>query len=151
MSTRRDEVLTYLGDHHVMTLATHGSLGPWAAAVFYVSEGFDLTFLSSPHTRHAGDLAANSKAAAAIHEDYTDWQEIRGVQIEGLVRKLSGSDRIRAMARYADKFPVVRPASAPAVVRAALERVAWYELVTTRCFYVDNSKGFGHREEIPLD
>ena len=30
------EVAAYLADHHVMTLATHGPDGPWAAAVFYV-------------------------------------------------------------------------------------------------------------------
>ena len=150
MSKRRDKVLDYLASHHVMTLATHGSLGPWAAAVFYVNDGFALTFLSSPRSRHGGDLATDSHCAAAIHEDYSDWSEIKGIQLEGQVRMLSGSDQIEAVARYARKFPVVRPDRAPALIRAALERVAWYELVPERCFFVDNSQGFGHREEIPL-
>ncbi|APR05899.1 hypothetical protein [Thauera chlorobenzoica] len=39
------EPLTYLQRHHVMTLATHGAGGPWAAAVFYVNDGADLYFL----------------------------------------------------------------------------------------------------------
>ena len=150
MSKRRGEVLDYLAGHHVMTLATHGSLGPWAAAVFYVNDGFTLTFLSSPRSRHGSDLAVDSRCAAAIHEDYSDWLDIKGIQLEGQVRKLSGSDRIEAIARYARKFPVVRPDRAPALIRAALDRVAWYEFVPERCFFVDNSRGFGHREEIPL-
>lgn len=150
MSERRDEVLDYLATHHVMTLATRGSLGPWAAAVFYVNDGFTLNFLSSPKSRHGGDLAADSHCAAAIHEDYSEWTGIKGIQLEGHVRKLSGSDRIEAIARYARKFPVVRPDRAPALIRAALDRISWYELAPERCFFVDNSKGFGHREEIPL-
>jgi len=150
MSDRYDEVLAYLADHHVMTLATHGPEGPWAAAVFYVSEGFNLTFLSSPSTRHAGDLETDAHCAAAIHENYEDWPQIKGVQLEGQVRRLSGTDRAKAIGRYAKRFPVMRPKSAPAFLQAALARVAWYELTTDRCFFIDNSKGFGHRDEITL-
>lgn len=149
MSERRDEVLEYLSSHHVMTLATYSSRGPWAAAVFYANDGFVLTFLSSPRTRHAQDLEENPKCASAIHEDYSNWVDIQGVQAEGQARMLSGSSRIEAISRYARKFPVVRPDRAPALIRAALERVTWYEFVPDRMFFVDNSKGFGHREEIP--
>jgi len=150
MSGRRDEVLDYLASHQVMTLATHGPQGPWAAAVFYVNDGFTLTFLSSPGSRHAGDLTANPRCAAAIHEDYRDWPGIKGVQLEGQVQVLSGSSKILAIARYAEKFPVVRPDQAPASIRAALDRVSWYELVPERCFFIDNAQGFGHRDEITL-
>ena len=150
MSVTREEALAYLESHHVMTLATSGAEGPWAAAVFYVNDGFTLDFLSSPRSRHAGDLAANRRCAAAIHEDYPDWHDIKGIQLEGSVRQLSGADRLAAIARYARKFPVVRPDRAPELIRAALERIAWFELVPERCYLIDNSKGFGHRDEVPL-
>ena len=150
MSDRRDEVLAFLAAHHVLTLATHGAAGPWATALFYVNNGFNLTFLSSEQTRHAGDLASNPQAAVAIHDDYRDWQEIKGIQLEGHVRRLSGTDRIKAVARYAERHPVIGPDSAPALIQAALAGVAWYELITERCFFVDNSKGFGHRDEIDI-
>lgn len=150
MSDRRLEVLDYLTDHNVMTLATHGPRGPWAAAVFYVNTGFTLTFLSSPRSRHAEDLSADPSCAATIHEDYNDWTEIKGIQIEGRVGVLSGSERIEAARRYAEKFPVTRLASAPELIRAALKRVSWYELVPTRCHFIDNERGFGHRDEIML-
>ena len=150
MSDRNDEVLAYLAAHHVMTLATCGAAAPWASALFYANDGFNLTFLSSPQTRHAGDLALNPQAAAAIHENYRDWQDIKGIQLEGHVKRLTGADRIKAIARYADRHPAIRPGSAPALIQAALAGVAWYELITERCFFVDNSKGFGHRDEIDL-
>jgi len=150
MSERRDQALAYIADHNVATLATRGEQGPWATAVFYVSNGFTLTFLSSPTSRHAGDLEADSRCAAAIHEDYEDWPAIKGLQLSGRVNRLSGSKKVSAIARYGAKFPVVRAEHAPALIRAALEKVAWYELSPERCFFIDNSLGFGHRDEIEI-
>jgi hypothetical protein len=150
MADRSGEVLEYLANHQVMTLATTGSHGPWAAAVFYVNNGFNLTFLSSPRSRHGSDLADDQRCAAAIHEDYRYWPEIKGVQIEGRAHILSGSKKVAAIARYGVKFPVVRPGKSSALIRAALDKVAWYELVPERCYFIDNSKGFGHRDEIQL-
>ncbi len=150
MSELRGEALDYLTAHHVMTLATYGSQGPWAAAVFYVNSDFTLTFLSSTRSRHATDLAANPVCAATIHEDYHEWSEIKGIQMEGRVTALSGTNRLAAIQRYAEKFPLIRPGQAPALIKAALSRVAWYEFVPTRCYFVNNSKGFGHRDEVPL-
>jgi uncharacterized protein YhbP (UPF0306 family) len=109
MPDRSEMALTYLEDHHVMTLATSGAEGPWAAAVFYVNDGFKLYFLSSRRSRHAGDLSAVGHCAAAIHEDYADWPDIKGIQLEGRVRRLTGAERVAAIARYSMKFPVIRP------------------------------------------
>jgi len=150
MSERRDQALAYITDHNVATLATRGEQGPWAAAVFYVSNGFTLTFLSSPTSRHAGDLEADPRCAAAIHEDYKDWPAIKGLQLSGRVHRLSGSKKVSAIVRYGAKFPVVRAEHAPALIRVALEKVAWYELSPERCFFIDNSLGFGHRDEIQI-
>ena len=68
----RGRALDYLAGHNVMTLATHGPEGPWAAAVFYVSDGFDLYFISSPGSRHSRNVAAQAAAAATVQEDYRD-------------------------------------------------------------------------------
>ncbi|MGD8806327.1 MAG: pyridoxamine 5'-phosphate oxidase family protein, partial [Chloroflexota bacterium] len=70
---RRDQALTYLDQHTVMSLATYGRQGLWAAAVFYANDGFDLYFLSAGHTRHGQNLSDNPRAAATIQENYTDW------------------------------------------------------------------------------
>ena len=49
MQPLRTEILSYLATHNVMTIASCHENLPWAAAVFYASDGFDLYFLSNPH------------------------------------------------------------------------------------------------------
>lgn len=143
--------LDYLAEHHVMTLATQGKSGPWAAAVFYVNEGFTLFFVSSPRTRHGENLAADRRAAATVQEDQAEWTEIRGVQLEGTVRQLESDEADQARARFGAKFAVVDPTSkAPAAIAAALAKGRWYELVPDHLHFVDNAVAFGHRDEIPL-
>lgn len=143
----RQRALDYLAAHNVTTLATAGPEGPWAAAVFYASDGFRLTFLSAASTRHARQLAADPRVAATVQEDYRDWPSIRGVQLEGTARLLEGEAREAARARYAAKFPIVGPAALEPIARALL-RVSWYELLPTRVYFIDNSRGLGHRDEV---
>lgn len=141
------EVAEFLAAHHVMTLATQGAAGPWAAAVFYVPDGDDLVFLSSPSSRHCTDLAADPRCAATIQAETLEWRSIRGIQLEGEVAELQGDDRSRAQARYAEKFPFVRPGGMPAAIAAAFARVHWFRLRVSRLYFIDNSRGFGHRDQ----
>ena len=142
----------FLAAHHVMTLATVGEHGPWAAAVFYAPQRsascWDLFFLSAPRTRHAADLARDPRVAITIQRDYDDWPEITGVQAEGRVERLDGDARDHARALYAQRFPLV--ARAPARIAEALARVQWYRVVPARMFLIDNRLGFGNRDEVDL-
>ena len=146
--TAEANALAYLAEHHVLTLATQGPEGVWAAAVFYVNEGFDLFFLSAGHTRHGQNLAQNQNAAATIQEDYHDWPSIRGIQLEGDVTQLHGAGRDEAIHLYQEKYPFVSPDN-PAI-GAALAKVNWYRLRPRRLYFIDNSLGLGHRDEIPV-
>jgi uncharacterized protein YhbP (UPF0306 family) len=145
------QVADYLARHHVMTLATQGAEGPWAAAVFYAADGASLVFLSAPNTRHCRNLAHDSRCAATIQEDYREWPEIKGIQLEGRVIELQGDEEKRAQSLYGEKFPVVGPlAKLPPAIVKALAKVRWYRLVPEHLHFIDNSQGFGHREEIDL-
>lgn len=147
----RARALAFLRAHHVLTLATAGEDGPWAAAVFYASRGFDLWFLSSPRSRHARHLAARPRAAGTVQDDTGDWRAVRGLQLEGPVRLLEGAEEEEARALYAERFPLVAPGGgAPPEIAAALARVRWFRLSPERLYLVDNAAGFGDREEIPL-
>jgi uncharacterized protein len=148
MHETKQTALDYLATHHVMTLATTGPAGLWAAAVFYVNDGFRLIFLSAGHTRHAQNLAVQPHTAVTIQEDYADWQTIQGIQLEGVVTQLRGAAREAAIARYQTKYPFL--AQAPPPVQQAMQKVNWYQLVPDLFYFIDNSKGFGHRDEIPL-
>ena len=139
--------LAYLAGHQVITLATFGPLGLWAAAVFYVNDGFDLYFLSAAHTRHAQNLATRPGVAATIQEDYRDWEAIRGIQLEGVVQLLDGPGRDAAISRYQAKYPFINRSTQLA---AALTRIGWYRLQPTQLYFIDNSQGLGHRDQITL-
>jgi uncharacterized protein len=141
--------LAYLAGHHVMTLATQGPLGLWAAAVFYASDGYNLYFLSAGHTRHAQNIAASPVVAATVQEDYDDWAAIKGIQLEGTIQMLKDRRREEAVLLYATKYDFLRkPVS---VVEAALAGVNWYCLTPAKLYFVDNSRGFGYRDEIDLN
>jgi uncharacterized protein len=144
------KVQTYLQEHHVATLATAGE-AVWAAAVFYVNDGYTFYFLSSPNSRHCRNLARNPRVALTVQEDYSDWPDIKGVQVEGVASEIGGDEEDRVRRLYGRKFPVVgKLAQAPAAIVKAMAKVRWYKVVPARVYFIDNSVGFGHREEIVL-
>ncbi|HJW57815.1 MAG TPA: pyridoxamine 5'-phosphate oxidase family protein [Burkholderiaceae bacterium] len=145
-----ETVQRYLQEHHVATLATSGE-DLWAAAVFYVSDGYILYFLSSPASRHCRNLAHNPRVALTIQEDYADWPAIKGVQLEGIAVEIAGDEEAHARRLYGQKFPVVgKLAQAPAAIVKAMAKVRWYKIMPQRLYFIDNSTGFGHRDEIDL-
>jgi uncharacterized protein YhbP (UPF0306 family) len=147
----RPRIESFLREHHVMSLATSGPEGPWSAAVFYASDGLTLYFLSAPGSRHSRDIEASGRAAATIQRQIAEWREIRGLQLEGAAARIGGSERAAALLRYGDKFPLISQlASAPREIAAAMARVEWYRLSPQRVRLVDNTLGFGHREELDL-
>lgn len=144
----RRQALAYLESHTVMTLATDGPEGLWAAAVFYANDDFDMIFLSAGHTRHGQNLAANPQAAATIQENYEDWPQIQGIQMAGTVRLLEGEVREFAISSYQEKYPFIQ--SAGLAIQTALQKVNWYCLTPQQFYFIDNNKGFGHRDAVVL-
>ena len=141
----------YLRQHNVATLATSNGVYPWAAAVFYVNDDHVLYFLSSPTSRHSLNLAQNPKVAVTIQEDYSDWLDIKGVQIEGVASEIFGDEEQRARTLYGRKFPVIGMiAQAPAALVKALAKVRWYKIVPQKMYFIDNALGLGNRDEIEL-
>jgi len=151
----KELILSYMEGHNTMTLGTCDKDIPWAATVFYASDGFRLYFFSAPDSRHCQNLAANPKVAVTIQEDYRDWRQIKGIQLEGKVVEIdSVLEKGKAMAVYARKYPEVmkvftNPASG--VFYKAFLKVKFYCVVPGRVFYIDNERqGFGKRQELVL-
>ena len=145
------QIQRYLRNHNVATLATGSGKDIWASAVFYVNDGYTLYFLSSPESRHCLNLAQNPHAALTIQEDYSDWTDIKGIQMEGTVSEISGDEEEKARKLYGEKFLVVGMlAQAPAAIVKALTKVRWYSIVPRNLYFIDNSVGLGHRDKIDL-
>lgn len=153
----RERVIALLEAHSTATLATNGPDGPWAAAVFFASDSaLRLYFLSDQRTRHGRDLIASPEVAVAINADCRDWTEIRGLQIAGRVAVLDGAAREDALTRYLGKFPAVAqmleaPRNADeTTIAKRLGSASLYCLTPSWIRLIDNSRGFGFKEELSL-
>lgn len=148
----RAAALRYLRDHNVMTVATNGPEGLWAAAVFYANEDFTLYFLSAPHTRHATNIHAEPRVAATIQEDYAEWPDIKGIQLEGVASPLDGEAMRCAIEVFTAKYPFVAAqlGGPEEEIAGAMAGIRWYRVVPDRLYFIDNAKGLGHRDDIPL-
>ncbi len=149
-----NRVIRYLEAHNTMSLATVGMEQPHAAAVFYINRKLDLFFISSPASRHGENLATNTWVSATINEDYRNWSDIKGLQLEGDVEQLGRlSEHEDIGAAYVKKFPDVGdffkdPGELPDLIAGKVANVRFYKFQPSRIYYIDNSRGFGHREEL---
>ncbi len=151
-------VQDFLARHNTMTLATVDADGaPQAAAVFYAADDtLDLFFLSSPNSRHSLNLARRPRVAASIQTDNQAWQSIQGLQIEGAARLVDGvAETAHAVRVYAGRFDFLQSllegaGSGPAALRGPLASSRFYVLRPTWLRLIDNTRGFGHKEELIL-
>ncbi len=155
-----------------MTIATAKDAVPWAASVFYASDGFTFYFLSDPDSRHSKNIAENAVVGVTVNEDYHDWRKIKGVQVEGRAELVSTEDEMaRAVATYVEKYPFtaayLKLMSSPFPgIAKQLDKllsklpfapglpstftVKFYKVTTTKVRFIDNEKGFAHHEEFTL-
>jgi hypothetical protein len=147
-------VLEYLTEHNAMSLATASDGKPHAASVFYVNDGFDLYFISSPSSRHGENFTNNDRVSATINEDYCKWADIKGLQLEGKVETVGRLlDNGEIVTAFISKFPDVRgffknPGDMADSIADKVAKVRFYKFRPAKICYIDNSLGFGHRDEI---
>jgi uncharacterized protein YhbP (UPF0306 family) len=145
-----DRIGSFLAAHHVMSLATFGPSEPHATNLFYACDGLALVWVSEPDTRHSREIESNSRVAATIAPDYSDFAAIRGVQIAGTAHRIVAEDqRMRLLALLEARYPFLRQlAAGPKKLRQAYARISVYRLEPARMVMIDNTKGFGHKETI---
>jgi uncharacterized protein YhbP (UPF0306 family) len=140
-------IFFFLTAHNTLTLATIDADGlPHACALFYaVGPGPTLYFLSDPTTEHARHIGDGIQIAATVQQDGQAWQEIRGMQLHGFAAPcITASEKTAAHKIYAARFPFVATASRLA---EALARARYYKITPSRMRLIDNTRGFGHKEE----
>jgi uncharacterized protein len=92
------------------------------------------------------------RVSATIHGASRGWENIRGAQIVGDAERVTAAaERIRAFGLYVVKYPFVRQwlASADDLGQAIknIGTVELYKLKPRWLRWIDNTQGFGHKEE----
>jgi len=116
---------------------------PHAAPVYFVADDdLRLYYFSAESSRHAQNTAVSQAAAGAIYPQCYDWQEIRGLQLEGAVHVVPpGVQWERAWELYRVKFPFVND------LRQVVERNTLYVFAPGWLRLIDNRQGFGYTQE----
>jgi uncharacterized protein len=143
-------IAAVLDAQHVMSLATCGPEGPHAANVFYARFGFALVWVSDPASRHSHYIEADPRVAVTIAGDFSDFPEVRGLQIVGDACALAERNEAeRARACLETRFPFLRSAKdGPAPLREALAKARYYRLIPRRVVLIDNRRGLGFKETV---
>jgi uncharacterized protein YhbP (UPF0306 family) len=149
MNQSRERVRQFLASHTTLTLATVAEDGqPQAASLFFAEmEDLSLIFISERKTRHGQNIQRDSRVAATIYADGQAWQSIQGVQLEGHCQALSGQAAKTARTVYLAKYPFIAKNK---ILAAMLNLVIFYRIEPAWIRLIDNSRGFGHKEELHL-
>ena len=139
-------VRAFLSQHSTLALATVNAGGqPEVAPLFYLSVSLTLYWLSSPKSRHSVNLAARPQVAATIYPAVWGWQDIRGIQIEGIADAIDDADaRITLLTSYRAKFNI------PLELDAQIIASTLYRLNPTWIRWLDNSVRMGYKAESQL-
>ncbi len=98
----------------------------------------------------------NHNVAATITEHEQAWQEIQGLQISGRLEQVQTADRAAIEKLYGEKFPFINALSKAAGddmenrVRERLQASEFYVLKPSFIRFIDNSQGFGFKEEFEI-
>ena len=151
----RFSICQYLKRHTTMSLATCCDNQPWSTDLFYVSDkNCCLYFVSSPTTRHCQYIAANPQVSVSVSGEVSDWVEIKGLQLDGVSTIVSDSERAGVLAIYLAKFVSLKKLyQAPEnyLNRQIIDRLQeshFYRISPKWIRLIDNTKGFGNKEEI---
>lgn len=146
-----------INDKFTMTLATASNDAAWAAPVYFVAWDDCFYFFSNPQSRHIIEALKSGQAAAAIYEESTQWEGLKGIQMSGKIDSVSpGLEAINALGAYVKKFPLMNSFFAdPAALNleGLLSRfqARLYRFSTDLIYYMDNTISFGFREKIQLE
>jgi len=136
-----------LRSQSTLTLCTADADGrPHAAPLFYwAGDDLQLFWFSSPASIHSRNIAFEPRAAVAVYVPTEDWKEICGVQMRGVVSKVTDRALRREVSRaYRDRFRLGN------VFRVAIAKSALYRFCPEWIRYLDNTKHFGFKVEITI-
>ncbi|MFH1124693.1 MAG: pyridoxamine 5'-phosphate oxidase family protein [Pseudomonadota bacterium] len=139
----KKKIEEYLLSHYYVRIATLKPDGnPVVHTVGYASEGTTLYIMTDRPSRKAKNIMQNPHVAYAVDENYEEFLNILGIQMEGKATVIEEKTDIeKAIGLLQKKFK--QYSNLPQdrdIVIIKVEPVAGY--------YLDNSVRFGHRDKI---
>ena len=117
MGQPEQRIIDFIGEHHILTLATVRDNVPYCATCYYawLKEQNQFIFTSDHETRHIRDVldGKNFRVAGTIALETKIVGKIRGIQFTGSITDLGGPEieekvKETARSRYLQRFPIAR-------------------------------------------
>lgn len=149
----RDRVEQYLEHHTTLNLATYGPGGLWACAVLYVRDGVNLYFTSVANTRHGVNINTSNVVSGTINDDCTSWETMAGIQLGGVVEKVTDvEERRRVVRKYLERYPfsaaLWHGEHDPDTIARDPGTHDFYRITPNKLLFTDNTVAPGRREEL---
>jgi len=146
----KDTVIGFLRGHNTMSLATSRDNRPYAAALFYASDGLILYFLSNPRSEHSLNISLNPGVAATINAEYADWKDIRGLRIIGKACMMHEAEAGPARAAFENKYPFLAGLLESSETQPGIGDFAFFKITPETIRLIDNRVYFGFRTEMAV-
>lgn len=105
-----DNIVEFLEENHVISLATQDAEGLWAASCFYVynPENISLIVMSALKTRHGAAMQGADLIAGSIAGQPSAIPDIRGIQLTARPRLIDGAERKAALKLYVKRHTAAK-------------------------------------------
>ena len=136
MARPEKQIVEFIQEHHVLTLATVAENNPWCSNCFYayLEEENCFVFTSDDETKHAQDALINSKVAGSVVLETNVIGKIQGIQFRGKMVRPDETFHKKEKRAYLKKFPY-----------AALMKTSLWILHIDYIKMTDNRLGFGKK------
>ena len=100
------QIILFLNEHHLLTLATSQNNKPYCCNLFYVYDQVSnqLIFSTETKTKHAQDFITNTNVAGSVALETKNVSKIQGVQLLGTIQELKGERLKIAKEQYIKAF-----------------------------------------------
>ena len=100
------QIVHFLNEHHLLTLATSQNNKPYCCNLFYVYDQVSnqLIFSTETKTKHAQDFITNTNVAGSVALETIEVSKIQGVQLLGTIQELKGGNLRIAKEQYIKAF-----------------------------------------------
>ena len=141
----RDQILTLLNQHRIMTVATLRPDGwPQATTVGYANDGFKLYFLCGLESQRAANLARDDRVSLTIDHDSPQVMQITGLSMAARAQTVTErAEAEKAMQLLMKKYP--EPQSLPLPMPEP-DEMRIFRLTPVVISLLDYTKGFAHTD-----